>query len=446
MATVDMTVGSPSKHLLKFALPLLCGNLFQQFYNMVDSIIVGKFVGSNALASVGACGSLNFLFFSLSSGLALGIGVIVAQYFGAGDDTNVKKTISSSIYVLFFAAVLVSLIGVIFAPYILQFMKTPSEIIGYSTIYLRTTCSGIIFIVAYNGISAILRALGDSKTPLYFLIVSSIVNVVLDLVFVLNLGMGVFGVALATVFSQLVSAVSCFIFAVHKNPYFRLTKAELKPHRKIIFMSVRLGLPIALQNSLIAVSCIVLQSVVNRFGATVVAAFTITGRVEQIVQQGFGSLQMAMSTYAGQNVGAGKIDRVKKGFHRAVVMVAIYSAVMLVVMYTLGRGIARFFVDETEVINIASKALRITSLAYFGLGMIYIPRGLLNGAGDTGFSMINGITEVIGRIGFAVLLTNIAVIGYWGAWMTNGLTWYITGIVCVIRYMSGIWQKKRITQ
>lgn len=444
MATVDMTQGSPTKHLLKFALPLLCGNLFQQLYNMVDSVIVGQFVGSNALASVGACGSLNFLFFSLSSGLALGIGVIVSQYFGAGDEKSVRRTIASSIYVLTVAALIVSMIGVIFARPILSFMKTPPEIIDYSTTYLRTTCAGIIFIVAYNGISAILRALGDSKTPLYFLIVSSIVNIILDLVFVLALGLEVFGVALATIIAQFVSAISCFIFAVHKNPYFRLTKTELAPHRKIIFMSVKLGIPIALQNSLIAVSCIVLQSVVNRFGPLVMASFTITGRTEQIVQQGFSSLQMAMSTYAGQNVGAEKYDRVKKGFHRATVMVAIYSALMLCVMYAFGRTIAHFFVSDPEVIELASRGLRITSLAYFGLGMIYIPRGLLNGAGDTGFSMINGITEVIGRIGFAILLTSIPVIGHWGVWMTNGFTWYITGLVCVIRYCSGVWKKKRI--
>lgn len=446
MATVDMTQGSPTKHLLKFALPLLFGNLFQQLYNMVDSVIVGQFVGSNALASVGACGSLNFLFFSLSSGLALGIGVIVSQYFGAGDEKMVRKTISSSVYVLFFAALFVSLIGVIFAHPILKFMKTPDEIIGYSTTYLRTTCSGIIFIVSYNGISAILRALGDSKTPLYFLIVSSIVNIVLDLIFVIFMGLEVFGVALATIISQFVSAVSCFIFAVHKNPYFRLTKSELAPHRKIIFMSVKLGVPIALQNSLIAVSCIVLQSVVNRFGPLIMASFTITGRTEQIVQQGFSSLQMAMSTYAGQNVGAEKYDRVKKGLHRAVVMVAIYSVLMLIVMYTGGRLIARLFVDDEDVIYLASRGLRITSLAYFGLGMIYIPRGLLNGAGDTGFSMINGITEVIGRIGFAILLTAIPAIGHWGVWMTNCLTWYITGAVCFLRYLSGVWKKKRIAK
>lgn len=436
----DMTTGSPVRHILKFALPLLIGNLFQQLYNMVDSIVVGNFVGKNALAAVGACGSMNFLFFSLSSGLAIGIGIIVSQYFGAKDEKNVRSTIANSIYVLLMAALSVSVIGIIFAPQLLKLLVTPDNIIGDSTIYMRTTCAGIIAIAFYNGVSAILRALGDSRTPLYFLILSSIVNVILDLTFVRALEMGVFGVALATIISQAVSAVTCLIYAYHKVPYFRLTKEELRPHKEIILKSFRLGMPVALQNSMIAISCMVLQGVVNSFGDTVMAAYTITNRIEQIVQQPYGSLGAALTTYSGQNIGAGKIDRVKKGFRQAILMALIFSILLIPVAYLFGPRIVGIFVKEQEVIDIGYRALRITSLCYFGLGMIYVPRALLNGCGDTGFAMLNGISEVVCRILYSPIFTRISLLGYWGIWCTTAATWITTAIVCVVRYFQGKWK------
>jgi len=440
----DMTTGSPMKHILRFALPLLIGNLFQQLYNMVDSIVVGNFVGKNALAAVGTCGSMNFLFFSLSSGLAIGIGIIVSQYFGAKDEKNVRSTIANSFYVLVTAALTVSIIGMLLAPQLLRLLATPDNIIGDSIIYMRTTCAGIIAIALYNGVAAILRALGDSRTPLYFLILSSIVNVALDLTFVLALELSVFGVALATIISQAISAVTCLIYAYHRVPYFRLSREELKPHREIIVKSFRLGVPVALQNSMIAISCMVLQGVVNSFGDTVMAAYTITNRIEQIVQQPYGSLGAALTTYSGQNIGAGKTERVKKGFCQATLMALIFSVALLPVVYLFGHQIVGIFVKEQEVIDIGYRALRITSLCYFGLGMIYVPRALLNGCGDTGFAMINGITEVACRILYSQIFTRIPLLGYWGIWVTTGATWVTTAVVCVIRYACGKWRGKSI--
>ncbi|MBR3812839.1 MAG: MATE family efflux transporter [Spirochaetaceae bacterium] len=445
MSVQDMTVGSPSKHLLSFALPLLFGNLFQQLYNMVDSVIVGRFVGANALGAVGACGSLNFLFFSLSSGLALGIGIIVSQYFGAGDEKNVRTMIANSIYVLASAVVVVSTIAVVFAPLIMRFLRTPDEIIKDATLYLQITGGGMVFITLYNGISAILRALGDSKTPLYFLVLSSIINIILDLVFVVLLHWGVAGVAIATVIAQTVSGVACLVFSIKKISYFRLTKKELELNWRFVGLAFKLGIPIALQNSLIAISCVVLQSVVNSFGALAVAAFTITNRIEMLVQQPYGSLGMATSTFSGQNIGAHKIERVNQGLARGALMAFIFSALMLPVMYLFGHAICSIFVKDEDVITMGMKALRITSWCYFPLGMIYVPRGLLNGAGDTTFSMINGITEVICRVSFSLILTKIAFIGVWGIWATNGATWTLTAIVCVIRYFSGVWKRKGLT-
>ncbi len=442
----DMTVGSPAGHILRFALPLLIGNLFQQFYNMVDSLVVGNFVGANALAAVGACGSMNFLFFSLSSGLAIGIGIIVAQYFGAKDEENIRMTIANSIYVLSAVAILVSVLGIIFSPALLRLLQTPDSIMADSVLYMKTTCAGIVAIAAYNGVASILRALGDSKTPLYFLILASIINVVLDLLFVLRFEWSVFGVALATIIAQAVAAVTCIIYAYVKVPYFRLTAEQLRPQKEIIKRSFVLGIPLALQNSMIAVSCMVLQGVVNTFGETVVAAYTIIGRIEQVVQQPYSSLGAAITTYTGQNVGASKLERVKKGYHQAIIMVLIFSILLLPVCYLFGEQIIGAFVKEPEVIAIGVKALRINSLFYFGLGMIYVPRALLNGAGDTGFAMLNGFTEVACRILYSQVLTRIPALGYWGIWVTTGATWATTAVVCVIRYTKGKWKQKALVK
>ncbi len=440
----DMTVGNPAGHIIKFTLPLLLGNLFQQLYNMVDSIVVGNFVGADALAAVGSCGSMNFLFFSLSSGLAIGIGIIVAQFFGAGDEKNVRNTIANSIYVLAGASIVVSIIGILFCPAILRLLQTPDTVIGDSIIYMRTTCAGILFIAAYNGVAAILRALGDSKTPLYFLIISSIINVVLDLIFVLGWNMGVFGVALATIIAQAVSAVTCIIYAYKKIEYFRLSREQLQINIQIILKTINTGVPIALQNSMIAVSCMVLQGVVNTFGKTIMASYTIIGRIEQIVQQPFSSLGAALTTYSGQNMGAGKTDRVKKGFRQATIMVLVFSICLIPVAYIFGEQIVSIFVKDAEVIEIGAKALRINSLCYFGLGMIYVPRAVLNGCGDTGFAMINGFAEVVCRVLYSQVLTRIPVLGYWGIWITTGATWATTAVVCVIRYWQGKWQVKSL--
>lgn len=441
----DMTIGSPTRHILLFSIPLLIGNIFQQLYNMVDSVVVGNFVGANALAAVGTCGSMNFFCFSLSSGLAIGIGIIVAQYFGSKNDKMVRSTISNAIFILTGASIIVSLLAFIFCPYALKLLQCPESILPSSIIYMRTTCCGTIFVAFYNGVASILRALGDSKSPLYFLILSSIINLGLDLLFVIVFKLGVFGVALATIISQAVSAFTSIIYAYKKVSYFHLSKSEFYPNRNIIINSLKVGTPVALQSCLISISMMVLQGVVNTFGETVMAAYTIVMRVEQLVQQPYSSISAAITSYSGQNIGAGEIQRVKKGFHRGTVIVLIFSLIMLPTFWFFGKNIIGFFVDnDMDVINIGAKGLQITSLCYFMLGMIYVPRAVLNGCGDTGFAMINGITEVAGRIIFAPVLTKIPAIGFWGIWVTTGATWTITAIVCFIRYKTGIWKKKAI--
>lgn len=440
----NMTEGNPVTLLLAFTVPMLIGNLFQQFYNMVDSIIVGKFVGSTALASVGATGSLNFLFFSMSFGISAGVGVVVSQYFGAGRDEMIEKGIMNGFYLLTIVSLIMSFLGIVSARGILVLLNTPVTIIDDAVVYMRVSCGGIIAIAAYNGVAAILRALGDSKTPLYFMIVSCFVNIGLDFLFVIGFGWSVFGVAFATVIAQLIAAVGAFAYALLKVPYFRVKKSNREWETLIVKKCFTLGFPIALQNSLIAISCIVLQRVVNGFGEDVVAANTALGRIEQLVQQPYSSLGAALTAYTGQNIGAGKIDRVKKGYKVGFVSVLIFSLLMLIPAQLFGRQIVGIFVSKEEVIAIGAKGMSITSVCYFFLGMIYVARSVLNGAGDATYAMINGIMEITGRVGFARPLTMIPMIGMWGIFLTTGLTWTLTGIVSMIRYHRGKWIHKGI--
>lgn len=438
----DMTSGNEVKLLLGFALPMFIGNTFQQFYNMADSIIVGRYVGSKQLGAVGSVGNLTFLFFSLCMGLGAGVGILIAQFFGAGKDHQVKCTIANSVYITCIVGFLMSFIGVVLASPILHLMNTPAENFNDALVYMRIVCGNIIMVAIYNTVSSILRALGDSKTPLIFLIISCFINIALDLLFVIQFRMGVAGAALATVVAQVFTTVGLIIYALLKNPYMKLHKEHFQPNKEVIKKCFRIGLPLAAQNALIAFSCVALQRVVNHFGATVMAAYTATSRVEQLVQQPYGSLATALSTFAGQNTGAGKYDRVSQGCKKSVYIVAVFSAMMVAVMFMFGNNIVSIFVNEPDVIEIGTMGLKITSVMYFFLGLIYIMRGMLNGVGDAMFSMINGVTEVIGRIGFAWILMLIPFVGMWCVWWTNGLTWCITAIASVIRVKSGKWRQK----
>ncbi len=442
----DMTKGNITGLLLKFALPMLVGNIFQQFYNMADAAIVGKFVGSRALGAVGSVGSLNFLFFSLCMGLGVGMGILVSQYFGAGEEDYVKKIIANAVYITATVGILMSLCGVFLAKPILEVMNTPQESFADALVYMRIVCGATVVVAGYNTVSSILRALGDSKTPLVFLVVACFVNIVLDLVFVRVFKMGVAGAALATAASQAIAMIGSLWFGMRRTSYLRLERRHFKFDRNILHDSVQIGLPIAGQNALIAFSCVALQSVVNSYGAVVMAAYTATSRVEQLVQQPFASLGTAVSTFAGQNVGAERYDRVKDGCKKSVLIVAVFSIIMTAVMFLLGNQIVGLFVDDPKVIAIGSKGLRITSLMYFGLGLIYVMRGMLNGVGDATFAMINGFTEVIGRVGFASLLMMVSTVGVWGIWYTNGLTWALTGIANVLRVLQGKWKTKSVVR
>ena len=439
-----MTEGSEFKHIILFTLSLLFGNLFQQFYNIVDSVIVGRFLGKNALAAVGATGSITYLFYTLCIGLSIGTGVLIAQHFGAGNEENVKKLIVNSAYVVAAFGVVMTIISVILAPDLLRLLETQEEILDDAVGYMRIACSGTLAVAAYNWINSVMRSLGNSVIPLVFLIVASFINIGLDLLFVIVFDMGVGGAALATVIAQGVSAFGSIIFAFAKFPQFRLKREHLRFDPKTARDCISKGVPIALQNALISVSMIYLQRTANIFGVTVTAAYTATMRVEQLIHQPFISLSTAISTFTGQNLGAGRLDRCIRGYRKTMITMAVFAVFMLGVFMLFSGNIIGFFVDAPEVIEIGDAALKLSACFYLFLGTIYVTRGLLNGAGDVNYSMMNGIIEVIGRIGFATILSAVPEVGCWAVWATSGLTWFITGIMSIIRYRHGRWKNHGI--
>ena len=438
----NMTEGSPLKHILLFSLPMLVGNIFQQLYNLADSVIVGRLVGSNALAAIGATSSVTFLFIALCNGIGSGGGIITSQHFGSGNEANIKKSMINTAYIMFVFPLAVGLMAFVLAGPILRLLETPENIMADSLSYIRIMCIGIVFVSLYNFASSMMRALGDSKTPLYFLVFSCVLNVGLDFFFVYTLNTGVTGAAIATIISQLVSGITCLAYALKTNPYFKFQKEDFQFDKDIALSIIKLGVPLSLQFSLIAISCMALQRVVNTFGEVAIAAFTATSRIEQLIHQPYQTLGSSLSTYTGQNYGANKKDRVLAGYKKSLVVMVVFTLLMLPVMQFCGEWIMSIFVKERDVIEMGAKALKITCLFYIFLGMIYVVRGVLNGLGDSFFALFNGIVEVFGRFIVPVALTGIAAIGLWGIWWSAGIVWFLSGFTAWLRYKW--YMKKRI--
>ncbi len=431
-----MTQGSPARHILLFALPTLVGNIFQQIYNFADSVIVGRFVGADAFAAVGATSSITFLFFALCNGIGSGGGIVTSQYYGAHDDTNVRKCIVNTGLIMLMVPLLFGSIGFALAPSLLRVLNTPELILDNAIMYTRFMCVGLLFVSLYNYMASMLKALGDSRTPLYFLIISTLINVFLDILFVVVFAMGIAGVALATIIAQFISVVLCAIHACRTNPYFRFRKEDFVIRPEMTLKIVRLGVPMSIQFGLIAISSMALQRVVNSFGTTAVAAFTATNRIEQLIHQPYMTLAAALSTFSGQNFGAKRNDRVYAGYKTGVIIMVSVTAFLMLMMQLFGKAITSLFVSDNEVIMLGARGLKITSMFYLALGMIYVIRGVLTGIGDAFFSLFNGIVEVIGRFTVPVLLTAYLGYGETGIWLSSGLVWVLSGATAWLRYLT----------
>ncbi len=438
--TMNMTEGSPVKLLILFAIPMMIGNIFQQFYNLVDSIVVGQLVGGDALGAIGTTSSITFLFFALCNGIGSGGGIITSQYFGRGDIKRVKSCIVNTAYIMLVFPILVGGVAFFLSEPLLLLLNTPEGMMGDALIYIRVMCIGLVFVSLYNYVSSMLRALGDSKTPLYFLIFACILNTILDIIFVKYLNMAVLGAAVATLISQFVSGALCLIYAVKRNPYFQLKREDFRFNGDVVKDAVRLGVPLSLQFSMIAISCMALQRVVNSFGDVAVSAFTATSRIEQVIHQPYQTLGAALATYSGQNYGARKTERLVEGYRKSLLIMLIFTILMMPILQIFGEQITGLFVKEKDVIEMGAEAIRITSWFYIFLGVIYVVRGVLNGVGDAFFALFNGVIEVIGRFTVPVLLTMIPVIGLWGIWWSVGVVWFISGFTAWLRY---VWYKKK---
>ena len=418
-----MTSGSTMKLILGFAVPLLMGMLFQQVYSLVDTIIVGRFLGVSALAAVGATGSINFLIIGFCQGICNGFALPVAQRFGAKDYGGLRKYVGNSavLAVLFGGAI--TLITVIACRPILQMMQTPSDIIDLSYNYIVVIFAGIPAIMLYNILSAYLRSLGDSVTPVIFLVISAGLNIGLDLLFIVTFKWGVFGAAFATVLSQAVSGILCLILIIKKFDILHLKRDDWKLDWDYTRYLLIMGLPMGLQYSITAIGSVILQSSVNTLGSTAVASMTAGSRISMFVVCPFDALGSTMATFGGQNVGAGRLDRLGRGLRSAVTLGAIYSALILVVLIFFGRDLILLFVNASEVTVIAqAKQFLVTNAAfYLMLALVNIVRFLIQGMGFSGFAVFAGVFEMVARA--LVGLVFVPIFGFIAACFASPLAW-----------------------
>lgn len=421
--TKDMTSGSTMKLILGFAVPLLMGMLFQQVYSLVDTIIVGRFLGVSALAAVGATGSINFLIIGFCQGICNGFALPVAQRFGAKDYDGLRKYVGNSAVLSIIFGGAITLITVIACRPILELMQTPADIIDLSYHYIVVIFAGIPAIMLYNILSAYLRSLGDSITPVIFLVLSAGLNIGLDLLFIVNFHWGVFGAAFATVLSQAVSGILCLILIIKKFDLLHLKREDWKLDWGYSRYLLIMGLPMGLQYSITAIGSVILQASVNTLGSTAVASMTAGSRISMFVVCPFDALGSTMATFGGQNVGAGRLDRLGRGLRSAVILGAVYSALILVVLIFFGRDLILLFVSAKEVTVIAqAKQFLVTNAAfYLMLALVNIVRFLIQGMGFSGFAVFAGVFEMVART--LVGLVFVPIFGFTAACFASPLAW-----------------------
>ena len=421
--TKDMTSGSTMKLILGFAVPLLMGMLFQQVYSLVDTIIVGRFLGVSALAAVGATGSINFLIVGFCQGICNGFALPVAQRFGAKDYDGLRKYVGNSAVLTIIFGGAITLITVIACRPILELMQTPADIIDLSYHYIVVIFAGIPAIMLYNILSAYLRSLGDSITPVIFLVLSAGLNIGLDLLFIVTFHWGVFGAAFATVLSQAVSGILCLILIIKKFDLLHLKREDWKLDWGYSRYLLIMGLPMGLQYSITAIGSVILQASVNTLGSTAVASMTAGSRISMFVVCPFDALGSTMATFGGQNVGAGRLDRLGRGLRSAVILGAIYSALILVVLIFFGRDLILLFVSAKEAAVIAqAKQFLVTNAAfYLMLALVNIVRFLIQGMGFSGFAVFAGVFEMVARA--LVGLVFVPIFGFIAACFASPLAW-----------------------
>ena len=435
--TKDLTSGAPLRVIAVFALPLVLGNLFQQFYSLADTIIVGRFVGVSALASVGATGSVNYLILGFASGLCSGFAIPIAQDFGARDLAALRRDVANAAWLCAGGAVVLTVGTVALTRPIMQLMQTPADIIDGACTYIGWIFAGIPFVFLYNMVSAIMRALGDSKTPLYFLILTSVLNVGLDLYFILQFDMGVLGAALATDISQAVSGVAGLLYMIRRFTVLKMQPGESRPDAAVCRRLLAMGVPMGLQCSITAIGSVIMQSAVNVLGSTAVAAVTAAGKVQNLLSVPMESVGTAMATYAGQNLGASSLERVRRGTRSAMGMIVAYSLAALAALRFCDVLILGLFLDtsaEPTIVAMAQEYMRMNSYFFIPLGALIVWRYVIQGLGYSTLAMMAGVAEMVARTVVAVTL--VPLLGYFGAELSNPAAWVGA---CVFLYPAYRW-------
>lgn len=431
----DMTTGSPLRQILTFCIPLLIGNLFQQFYNLADSIIVGKMLGTNAFAAVGSTGSLNFLILGFALGVCSGFTIPISQSFGAGDMNAVRRRCGQAIWLCLATTALITALTYFSTGPILRLTNTPENLYDDAYTYIFIIFMGTGALVLYNMAASVLRALGDSRTPLYFLIVATVLNIGLDILFMGPFQMGVAGAAVATVAAQLFSGLACLLYIHCKMPQLHLTRQDLRPYWREMGLLAGVGVPMGLQFSITAIGSVTLQSAINSLGDLAVAGVSTGSKVHNVVAAPFETMGLAMATYCGQNLGAGRIDRIRKGMRQIMWVGLGYCVVALAVAHFFGPAMALLFIDaaETEVLALSQRFLMIVVAAYPTLLVILVFRNALQGMGFSNSAMLAGLAELVGRVAAAFTLVDLW--GYSGTVLAHVLAWILADIVLIPLYL-----------
>lgn len=441
--TKDMTSGSPAKLIFGFAIPMFLGLLFQQFYSMVDTLIVGKFLGVNPLAGVGSTSSLNFMVLGFCMGVCNGFAIPVAQMFGAKEKHRLRRYVTNGAWLCIVFSIVMTLVVVAVCRPVLVLMQTPEEIFEYAYVYIVIVFWGIPCTFLYNILAAIIRSLGDSKTPVIFLAISSGINIVLDLVFVLVFDMGVEGPAIATVLAQGISGIICLFYMYRNFPVLHASRDEWKPELHYMGKLCFIGIPMGLQYSITAIGSLVLQTAVNGLGAMVVAGVTAAQKINMFISCPIESLGQTMAPYAGQNMGAGKIDRIGKGLKSAVLMGWGVSIICFLIAVLFGKQLTLLFVDagETEIIAYSYQFLLFCIGGYCLLTLVNTVRFTIQGMGFSVFAILSGIMEMIARILAATVV--VQMIGFAGTCLAHPMAWLFADVFLIPAFF---WCRKKVAK
>ena len=436
MQTKDMTSGSPAGLILRFALPLMLGNVFQQFYTFVDTMVVGQALGVKALAALGAAEWLTFLMFGLVQGLVQGFSLVMARQFGAGDEKGLKKAVAGAVWLSLGAAFLFTALGQLMLRPVLLLLRTPADIIDLALIYLRILYARLPVAFAYNMLAALLRALGNSKTPLQAMTLSSFCNIALDLLFVFGFGWGIQGAAAATVLAQILAACFCCV-KLRGSGLFSLGNKEYYPDREVIREQLKLGLPMGLQNMITAMGGLIVQSVINGFGVLFIAGYTAANKLYGLLEIAASSYGYAMSTYSGQNMGAARYDRIGKGLRAANLIGAATALLMSAIMVFLGKPVLGCFLTGDSVtvegaMRIGYHFLLVLAFFFPFLYILYVTRSCIQGMGNSLLPMISSIVQLVMRTGCALLLP--ALIGESGVFYGEVCAWLGADLLLAFSY------------